>query len=41
MHNIGKVPVNASILYKNQDIFNKTNLRKFQLILLFLFTRKQ
>ena len=36
MHNIGKVSVNASILYKNQDICNKTNLWKFQLILLFL-----
>ena len=36
MHNIGKVSVNASILYKNQEICNKTNLWKFQLILLFL-----
>ena len=36
MHNIGKVFVNASILYKNQEICNKTNLWKFQLILLFL-----
>ena len=26
MHNIGKVSVNASILYKNQEICNKTNL---------------
>ena len=26
MHNIGKVFVNASILYKNQEICNKTNL---------------
>ena len=36
MHNIGKVSVIASILYKNQEICNKTNLWKFQLILLFL-----
>ena len=36
MHNIGKVSVNASILYKNQEIVNKTNLWKFQLISLFL-----
>ena len=36
MHNIGKVPVNASILYTNQEICNKTNLWKFQLISLFL-----
>ena len=36
MHNIGKVSVNASILYKNQEICNKTNLWKFQLISLFL-----
>ena len=33
MHNIGKVSVNASILYNNQEI---TNLWKFQLISLFL-----
>ena len=33
---IGKVSVNASILYKNQEICNKTNLWKFQLISLFL-----
>ena len=26
MHNIGKVSVNASILYKNQEICNKTKL---------------
>ena len=26
MYNIGKVSVNASILYKNQEICNKTNL---------------
>ena len=32
MHNIGKVSVNTSILYKNQEICNKTNLRIFQLI---------
>ena len=32
MHNIGKVTVNASILYKNQEICNKTNLWKFQRI---------
>ena len=36
MHNIGKVYVNASILYKNQEICSKTNLWKFQLISLFL-----
>ena len=37
MHNIGKVSViYASILHKNQEICNKTNLWKFQLILLFL-----
>ena len=36
MHNIGKVSVNASILYKNQDICNTTNLWKGQLISLFL-----
>ena len=36
MHNIGKVSVNASILYKNHEICNKTNLWKFQLISLFL-----
>ena len=36
MHNIGKVSVNASILYKNQEICNKTNLWNFQLIPLFL-----
>ena len=35
MQNIGKVSVNASILYKNQEICNKTNLWKFQLISLF------
>ena len=31
MHNIGKVSVNVSILYKNQEICNKTNLWKFLL----------
>ena len=36
MHDIGKVYVNASILYKNQEICSKTNLWKFQLISLFL-----
>ena len=36
MHNIGKVSVSDSILYKNQEICNKTNLWKFQLISLFL-----
>ena len=36
LHNIGKVSVNASILYKNQEICNKTNLWKFQLISLFI-----
>ena len=36
MHNIGSVSVNASTLYTNQEICNKTNLWKFQLILLFL-----
>ena len=36
MHNIGKVSVNASILYKNQEICNKTNMWKIQLIPLFL-----
>ena len=37
MHNIGKVSVNPSILYNNQEMCNKTNLWKFQLISLFLF----
>ena len=37
MHNIGKVSVNATILYTNQEICNKTNLWKFQLISLFIF----
>ena len=36
LHTIGKVSVNASILYKNQEICNKTKLWKFQLISLFL-----
>ena len=36
LHTIGKVSVNASILYKNQEICNKTTLSKFQLISLFL-----
>ena len=36
LHTIGKVSVNVSILYKNQEICNKTNLWKFQLISLFL-----
>ena len=36
LHTIGKVSLNASTLYKNQEICNKTNLWKFQLILLFL-----
>ena len=36
MHNIGKVSVNASILYKNQEICNKTNLWKFKLTSLIL-----
>ena len=36
LHTIGQVPVNASILYKNQEICNKTNLWKFHLISLFL-----
>ena len=36
MHNIGKVSVNSSLLYKNPEICNKTNLWKFQLISLFL-----
>ena len=36
LHTIGKVSANTSILYKNQEICNKTNLWKFQLILLFL-----
>ena len=36
MHNIGKVSVNASILHKNQEMCNKTNLWKFQLVSLFL-----
>ena len=35
LHTIGKVSVNASILYKNQEICNKTNLWKFQLISFF------
>ena len=26
LHTVGKVSVNASILYKNQEICNKTNL---------------
>ena len=36
MHNIGKVSVNASVLYKNQEIRNKTHMWTFQLISLFL-----
>ena len=36
LHTIGKVSLNTSILYNNQEICNKTNLWKFQLILLFL-----
>ena len=36
LHTIGKVYLNASILHKNQEICNKTNLWKFQLISLFL-----
>ena len=39
LHTIGKVSLNASILYKNQEIHMyviKTNLWKFQLISLFL-----
>ena len=36
MHNISNVSVNASILYKNQEICNKTNLGKLQLISLFI-----
>ena len=38
LHTVGKVSLNDSILYKNQEICNKTNLWKFQLI---SFTRKQ
>ena len=41
MHNIGKVSVNASIFYKNQEICNKTNLWKFQLISLFLLVLQE
>ena len=40
MHNIGEMSVNASILYKNQDICNKTSLWKCQLISLFLLREK-
>ena len=36
LHTIDKVSVNASILSKNQEICNKTNLWKCQLIPLFL-----
>ena len=36
LNNIGKVSVNASILYNNQEICNKTNLWKCPLISLFL-----
>ena len=36
LHTIDKVSLNASILYRNQEICNKTNLWKFQLILLFI-----
>ena len=36
LHTVGKVSANASILYKNQETCNKTNLWKFQLISLFL-----
>ena len=36
LHTIGKMYLNDSILYKNQEICNKTNLWKFQLISLFL-----
>ena len=40
LHTIGKVSLNASILYKNQEMCNKTNLWKFQLISLFLLREK-
>ena len=36
LHTIGKVSLNDSILSKNQEICNKTNLWKFQLISLFV-----
>ena len=36
LHTVGKVSVNTSILDKNEEICNKTNLWKFQLISLFL-----
>ena len=39
LHTIGKVSVNASILYTNQEICNKTNLWKFHLISLFLYEK--
>ena len=39
LHTIGIVSLNASILYKNQEICNKTNLWKFQLISLFLLRK--
>ena len=40
MHNIGKVSVNATILYKNQEICNKTNV-KISAHFVISFTRKQ
>ena len=40
LHTIGKVSVNASILYKNQEICNKNNLLKLRLISLFLLREK-
>ena len=41
LHTIGKVSLNASILYKNQEIRNKTNLWKFQLISLFILQKNR
>ena len=39
MHNIGKVSVNASILYKNQEICNKTNVPNFSSFRYFFYEK--
>ena len=41
MHNIGKVSVNASILYKNQELCNKNQPVEISAHFVISFTRKQ
>ena len=41
LHTIGKVSVNASILYKNQEICNKNQPVKISADFVISFTRKQ